>query len=176
MLGNFTTHAGSYMDELKLPYPKDGIFEEELLRKHFADDVLFDVCNGREFWEGMPMYPWAWTLFEKATMLSKMDVYFLFEAHRADVGMWSGKASWIYKNFGQFGIQRVVGSMRDENLAMLCNGRKDILITCIKHQQENWNASGGTAILIPELDVRWVGCGQEVAKWMNAMTEVVASL
>jgi len=176
VMGNFTSHAAEYLDDLKLPYNPDGIFEEEMIQKHFAPDVLFDICNGREFWESMPVYPWSWSLFQRACELTKMDVYFLGMAYKTDVGIWGGKAAWVHKNYGKFGVERLVLSMKPDTLSMLCNGRQDILVSCIKSHVDLWNKVGGSALYFPELDIRFAGAASEMANRLIAMNDIVKQI
>lgn len=147
-----------------------------MLKKHFVPEVLFDVCNGQEFWESVPMYDWSWNLFECAYILSKGDVYFGSRAYKEDPASWAGKAAWVHKHFGQYGVDRLMLSLHAKNLAMVCNGKMDILVACDKENILLWNAAGGTGLYFPELDIRWVGCAGEIASRLAAMRECVQKL
>ncbi len=176
VVANFTTHAAHHLDSLNLPYTKDGIFEENMLEKHFAAEILYDICHGREFWEKVPVYPWSWMLYERAFELSKQQVWFLGKAHLEDSTSWGGKAAWVHRNFGRWGMDHLIMSHTIENLSMLCNGKQDILVTCLKSEVDVWNLVGGTALYFPELDVRSALATDEVARRLTAMTDVVERL
>lgn len=171
VLANFTTHAASYMDDLKLPFPANGIFEESMLQNHFVPEVLYDICNGREFWENVPMYPWSWMMFERAYIMSKANVYFISKAYDADPGSWGGKAAWVHKNFGSYGVNRLVLSLDIANLCMLVDGKTDVLISPIKRNIDAWISKGGTGLYFQELDVRSSSCIEEVGRRLDAINE-----
>ena len=176
VLANFTTHAAMYLDNLKLPYPENGIFEESMLKKHFVPEVLFDVCSGSQFWEGIPPYPWAWNFFSRAYELSHGDIYFGSRAHKEDSASWDGKAAWVHKHFGQYGVDRLVLSLHARNLCMACNGKMDVLVAADLENVKMWNEMGGSALYFPELDIRWAGCAIEISHRLNAMDEIVSNL
>jgi hypothetical protein len=176
VLANFTTLAAQYLDDLQLPYTNDGLFEENMLQKHFVPEVLFDICHGREFWENVPVYDWSWLMFEKAYALSSGDVHFVGKAYMADPGSWAGKAAWVHKNFGKYGVERLAMSLSTDNLVLLNNGRQDILVSCIKRDVELWNNAGGSALYFQELDVRSPKCAAEVANRLIAMEDIVIQL
>lgn len=176
VLANFTTLAASYLDDLQIPHTDSGLFEESMLQKHFVPEVLFDICNGRDFWEQVPVYAWSWLLFERAFQLSKGDVYFMSRAYKEDPLSWGGKSAWVHKNFGVYGLDRTVLSLNFKNLCMLCNGRNDILVTAVWNEVIAWNNAGGSALYFQEIDVRWIGGPVEVAKRLSAMNEVVDKL
>jgi len=173
VLANFTTLAAELLDDLKLPFPEDGVFEEDLLRAHFADDVLFDVCHGRAFWERVQTYPWSWMMFERAFTLSHEQVYFIGKAYKSDSNSWGGKAAWMHKNFGFYGIDHLFVTLNSANMCMLNNGKNDILVTALKVEAEEWCLEGGSALYFRELDIRHAGTAQEVAKRLIAMNEIV---
>jgi hypothetical protein len=139
-------------------------------------EVIFDVCNGIEFWESVPMYPWSWLLFERAFKLSRENVYFVSWAFKEDMGSWGGKAAWTYKNFGTYGIEHLILTPLTENITMLCSGPRDILICTLKESIELWNAAGGHCLHFPEIDVRFAGTAAMVADRLLAMNEIVKML
>lgn len=176
VLANFTQHAALYMDDLKLPYNEDGMFEDNLLQNHFASEVLFDVCHGTKFWEDIPTYPWSWMLFERAMALTDSKVNFVSVAYIDDAESWGGKAAWLHRNFGDFGIERLVMSLSMQNLSMICCGANDILVTALMSDVETWNKAGGSALYFKEVDVRHPAGANEVAQRLASMSEVVSIL
>jgi hypothetical protein len=176
VLANFTTIAALLLDDLQLPNTPTGIFEEEMLKKHFVPEVLYDICNGQEFWESVPVYDWSWLLFEKAFTLSRGDVHFLGKANLIDPGSWAGKAAWVHKNFGRYGIDRLSVRIDVTGFSMLSNGRQDIFVSAVMEEVNAWTAAGGTGLYFPEIDVRWPAAAGEVAKRLTAMQELVDEL
>jgi hypothetical protein len=172
VLADFTSHAAKCMDNLVLPHPSDGIFEESMIQRHFVPEVLYDICSGEEFWREMPLYNWSFMLFQRAYMLSKGNVYFLGQANIIDSGSWSGKFNWCFKNFGKYGVDRLVLSIDAKNLSLVCSGKNDVLVTAIKSEAMLWNECGGTALHFPEIDPYYVGAADFVGARLNMMDDV----
>jgi hypothetical protein len=176
VLANFTAHAAKYLDNLVLPLPEDGIFEESMIERHFVQEVLWDVCAGDAFWSGVPSYDWAWNYFAAAMRLSDSKVYFLGAANKVDADSWRGKANWIHARYGEYGLNHLMMSLDKRNLVLIASKSSDILVTAVKAEVEPWNRCGGSALLFPEIDPRSPRCAELVGARLNAMDEVVKLL
>ena len=174
VLVDFTTSAAVLLDNMQIPRQEDGLIPESYIKKQVAREALFDICSGREFWENLPPYPWAWMLFEECFRLTQGNVYFTSLAYREDPLSWAGKAAWVHRHFGEYGLNRLF-QMTGSNKHMLCRGRQDIMIDDYLDNVCRWALAGGIGFHWREIDSRYGGAAEIVAKRFSKLQQLFSS-
>ena len=168
VLCDFTSEAAILLDNMVIPKLPSGLIEEGYIEKRVTGEAIYDICSGRSFWEDLKPYPWSWMLFEECFRLTQGNVYFASFAHREDPQSWAGKAAWVHKHFGEYGLHRLF-LMAGKNKHMLCRGEKDVLIDDNMTNVCRWALAGGTSFHWQEIDSRYTGAAEIVAKRFNKL-------
>lgn len=165
---NFTTAAAVMLDNLKIPELPSGLVNFDTIDKAIASETVFNICSGREFWDNLDPYPWSWMLFEECFKLTQGNVYFVSRAFREDPDSWAGKAAWVHRHFGEYGLRHLF-LMAGYHKHRFCNGPSDILIDDRLDNVVRWALAGGTGFHWEEIDARYAGAAGLVAERFTSL-------
>lgn len=152
---NITERAAFSLDQMEIPLSSSGLISPNPIYSFTTEEVWHDICHGFDFYGEAPTYPWSDLIFEKAFQLSHGKVYFLGRSSGWDREAWGGKAHWVWRNFGQYGYDRLL--MVSDNFQKFIEKpytERDILIDDRMEYIEKWCQQGGAAVYWPEIDWR----------------------
>ena len=160
VLMNFTSLAALSLDNLQFPLHESGLVQTpHPVYTYTTKEILYDICNGVNFYSQLEKYAWADLLYQELYMATGGNVFFIVRNNRFDRGTWSGKADWIWRWFGESGYNRTImvsEGLDSETNAFVNNWREtDILIDdTLDPAIMNWCKRGGIGYHWKEIDPR----------------------